>query len=529
MASHTLNALPMELIVFIVENLDNVADIAALAQTNRRLYSTAHPLLYKRAAQCGDARPLAWAARHGLMSTLKMALDAGIDPNHEFVERISADDWERACVVAQENVVKNRGGELWDPVTRKPCESIPPTLPRTGGAAEIDEIAKPIRTSETAQLPATPSVTSQPSFTPFSRSFTFRPSLAPQPVKSTSSPNLVTRRYRALHVAASRGYNDILLKLLDAGASTNVPSERFCSCAPAYGLLNALENPEDDRDPPSWSPLHIAICHSHEETAQLLLEHGASHMMEHFNMTNANDPDNLGYGSTALHHAAGMGLTKLVDYLVTSKIQTNIDPRDDRTLTPFYHAYAQRRWDTTIPQLLSLGASVEVEIKMYIPYSAITPFGEACRLGHFAVADQLLKLGANPKHGFVTTTVKGGCLTPLHMCCMQSAVPVGTAPPTAAAEEGVGEREGEEDEEREMARMRIIEKLISLGADINARDCFGNTPLMAAMQWKNRAAIKALIKAGADLKDCATEGREALIQEIKASLKNSVATASSGP
>jgi ankyrin repeat protein len=202
---------------------------------------------------------------------------------------------------------------------------------------------------------------------------------------------------------------------------------------------------------------------------------------------------------TALHHAAGMGMTDLVRYILDNKIQTDVNVQDETTLTPLYYAYAHGRWDTTVPLLLSLGANIDCETKMYIPYTAITPLGEACRLGHFSAADRLIDLGADVKRGFIATT-SGGCLTPLHMCCMRSAQAVGEP-----------KEKGEDDEARGRARMRTIEKLIARGAQIDARDCFGSTPLMAAVQSCNTFALQALRLAGAEVEeeeDRNTAGRD---------------------
>jgi ankyrin repeat protein len=452
MTSHSLNALPIELLVFVIENLDQARDISALAQTNRRLYSTANPLLYQQAAQSNDARPLAWAARHGLVSTLKFALGAGLDPNHEFVEHIPADEWKKA-------IAATRDGSVLTTSDQESVVSTDGSLPQPGHVLPARE-----------PLPRHP-------------------------------PDMVTRRFYAIHLAASPGRDEIIKILLEHGASFNVSAERLCTCTQQYGLLNSLENPRNDLTPSTWSPLHIAICHSHSQTAKLLLSRGAPHIMEYWNdatdwLSGYINPD-----LTALHHAAAMGLTDLVRYLVESGIQKDVNLPDPRTFTPFYHAYANRRWDSTVPLLLELGANIDVETKMYIPYTAITPLGEACRLGHYEVADRLIDLGANAKHGFVATNggTMGGCLTPLHMCCMRSA----TAPDAP-------KNPGEEEEWRGAARMKTIEKLIAKGAKLEVKDCFGSTPMMAATQWGNGPAINALLKAGAELHDPNVTGRAAL-------------------
>ena len=375
-----------------------------------------------------------------------------------------------------------------------------------------------------------------------------------------------------MHLAAAGGHDEIVETLVRHGALVDVPSERFCVCAPMHGLLNALEQPEDEPDPPAWSPLHVAICHSRPETAKLLLSRKASHVMEvadplstpaHHGGYGYLGSQPAGSGATALHHAAAMGQTALVSYLLERGIQTDVDERDARALTPFYYAYAWRRWDSTAAQLRRLGADVDAAVKMYIPYTAITPLGEACRLGHFAAADRLMDLGADVRRGFLATTAKGGCLTPLHMCCMRSARVPGRGSGDAQAEEeeeeydydgggsgGEGGGGGGSSSSsnsntsnttttkvisagaraRAQARMRTIEKLIARGAQLEVRDCFGSTPLMAAVQCGNKPAVRALLRAGADLRDCAAAAgsRAALVQEMGLSSSEPGVTASSG-
>lgn len=529
---HWLDALPIELLAFVVDGLDRVEDVAALAQTSRRLYSTANPQLYKRAAQLGDARPLAWAAHRGLVSTLRMALAAGADPNHEYVEHLPADEWERASVAAAVAVPAGRPKEPWamwdyksdrresgpDVVKGPPLESperpvspVPSAPPDSASDSGGDHAAAQAdagtprsssaatdhysSSSQAASVSDQESVVSSSDEDQSSRRHrdatpATEPSTPPNP-----GPAAVTRRFSALHLAARGGHDQIIRLLLSHGARANAPSERFCACTPLRGLLNDLENPQDDAELPRWSPLHTAICHSHAETATLLLSRGASLMMEAPFRCHGS-ADWSGCGATALHHAAAMGLVPVIQYILShadpcAKIDINL--RDNHTLTPFYHAYAHQRWDSTVPLLLSLGADINDAVRMYIPYTAITPLGEACRLGAFDAADRLIALGADVRRGFLATA-SGGCLTPLHMCCMRSA----QAPGERRGEKtGAGEGEGE-DEERGRARMRTMEKLLARGAELDARDCFGSTPLMAAVQAQNTFALEALSLAGAE-------------------------------
>jgi ankyrin repeat protein len=488
--------LPIELLVFVIDNLDRVEDIASLALTNRRLYSTANPHLYRRAALCGDARPLAWAANRGLVSTLRMALAAGLDPNHEFVEPLPVDEWRRASASARADAAAGRPKQLWAmwDYSNRPRPEI------EWSPEPADDASTPAATSTIAPSPRAPSASDQDSVVSSEEDLSQRSDATPATeASSTPTPDTLRRTYTALHLAARGGHGEVIKLLVRHGAGTSLSSEYFCACTPLYGLLNALEHPEPETAINLWTPLHVAICHSHTETAKLLLSSPTREILERradFDMSYTD----MHYNTTALHYAAGMGLTDLVEYILDTKIQTDVNIKLNDTLTPFYHAYANRRWTSTVPLLLSRGADINCETKMYIPYTAITPLGEACRLGDFDAADRLIALGADVTKGFLALA-KSGCLTPLHMCCMRSAQPAGEP-----------REKGDDDEARGRARMRTIERLIARGAALDARDCFGSTPLMAAVQACNTFALEALSIAGVEVDGEAGAGKE---EEVK--------------
>lgn len=524
-----------------INGLDRVQDLAALALTNRHLYSLANVHLYKRAAQCGDARPLAWAANRGILSTLRMALAAGVDPNVELTEFVPAGEWEAVTATARADATAGREKTPWAmwEVNNRPVDSSAgsdgdgQTTAETGassnewdaqghgaaapGAApgtpngevhghnQGERGGTPSSTGTTiAPSPQAPSTSDQDSVVSSEEDLSEREDATPATERSpTPTPCMLVRRFRAIHLAARSGHNDVLELLLRHGALVDAPSERFCACTQQYGLLNMLESPDPDAQNPLWTPLHAAICHRHTSAAKLLLAHKASPMMEPipsleppgFVAAYAADPEPINFGVSALHHAAAFGLTELVTYLhTTARILPDIDILQEKNqLTPFYYAVANRRWSTTVPQLLQLGADIHCEIRMYIPYTAITPLGEACRLGHFSIADKLLALGADPSRGFIALT-SGGCLTPLHMCCMRSAQAIGEP-----------RESGDDDEQRGKARMATMEKLVKRGAKTDAMDCFGDTPLSAAEKAQNVFALEALERLSLEDKEEVTE------------------------
>ncbi|KAK4227010.1 putative ankyrin repeat protein [Podospora fimiseda] len=493
MSRPSINALPVELLVLIIDNLEYSIDVSALGRTSRRLYDTANPILYKRAAQRSDSWPLSWAAQTGVVNTLIKALDAGLDPNYKLFDEMPALEWERETAAAK----KIGQNFIWGQSDTTACG--------TNGNANANVVENHTSTAAAQTSNEWDNMDDAMSETNSDGSLAGSDDergelgqvMGPRPV--SLGPGTVVRRYTPIHLAVRGGHKKVVEVLLDRGASISACSENFCNCSHQYGLLNATEQPEDDHHIPHWSPLHIAICHSRTDMARLLLSRGASSMMDLWN-THCDNRRGLD-GVTALHHAAAMGLTDLIQHLVESKVEPVVDIRDDRNLTPLYHAYANSRWDSSIPLLLKLGANLNVDIKLFIPYTTITPLGEACRLGNFEEANRLIDLGADVTRGFVLTT-NGGGLSPLHMCAMPS------------ARTAVIRTLGSCEDEAAIPRMKTISKLVSKGADLNARDCYGDTPLIAAAQHCNVPAIKALLLAGADIHERNSVGRTPLMQAI---------------
>jgi len=518
MAPASLSSLPNELLFFVVNDLQRFKDIACLARTDRRFYNIVNPLLYQRAVSERDAWPLAWASHCGVEETLRKILDAGANPNHHFVDGLPIDDWGRNTTAAKNSVPKptDQGDDVWESDnegetdghwspetddsehtgtlnTTQPSSATTSSNPNVWGEFDNDSDGD---TEEGSVLhmddPFADTASDDSSST-----LDHAEQLARYEWRTNTT--IIIRHFRPLHLAARAGHNHIIDLLLERGADINSGSEWLCDCSRQQGLLNSVESPDMSPDPPKWSPLHLAICHSHVATAKLLLARGASHLME---LENTQHGSAYVPGSaTALHQAAAVGLVDLVEYLVKD-CRIDVDVQHAKKLTPFYHAYANRRWDSTVPQLLALGANINVDTDMFLPYSTITPLGEACRLGDFAEADRLIDLGADVMHGFIATQTGGG-LSPLHMCCMSSARLARGAPPRFYEEEGTG-----------VGRMKTIGKLIAKGAAIEARDCSGDTPLIAAVQNLNVPAIRAVVSAGANIHERNSIGRNALMQAI---------------
>ncbi len=97
-----LPSLPDELLALICKEVHpfgnpsrgDLDTLAALARTNRRLFCFVDPLLYDKSIQCHSHIPLAWAAKFGVVGTLRKALAAGADPNYIFRARVNTSDLE---------------------------------------------------------------------------------------------------------------------------------------------------------------------------------------------------------------------------------------------------------------------------------------------------------------------------------------------------------------------------------------------------------------------------------------------------
>ena len=514
--------LPNELVALVLEGLKSQRDIASLGRTNRKLYEAVTPVLYRNAVDRRDMWPLAFAAFSGQASTMEKILAAGADPDFLFGNtNLPREAWilissDPARVPQPRNAPFGRSptsyhgqyeaGRLWSPSSSDVYDAFYDEEPEedehlTDGDLDVwgtwtgmplghdDESLNP---SELNDLDGDLSQHSPVLNDSDADSSTLGYSDRQRdgPLRGNDCPTPL--RFSPLHIAAGKGNDEVVEVLLDHGATINSASRLLCGCKPAAGMLNAVESPESGTEVPLWTPLHAAICHSHPGTAMLLLSRGADCIME----TAGHD------GSTALHHAAALGQVDLVKYLSENGHQTDIDVEDPRTLTPFYYAYANGRWHSTIPLLLHMGANINVEIKFYQPYCTITPLGEAVRLGNFDDAQKLIDLGADPSHGFVSAGSghrKG--LSPLHLGCMPSARRTGS--PSFL-----------EEAEKALERRKIMETFISKGSDIHSKDCYGDTPLITAAQNGVLPSLRALIAAGADVNAKNALGRTVVMQAV---------------
>jgi uncharacterized protein len=238
--------------------------------------------------------------------------------------------------------------------------------------------------------------------------------------------------------------------LLDAGANANA--------ANAYGVL----------------PLHAATANADRAMVELLLSHGAA--------VDATDPA----GETALFTATRIGDEAIADLLLAHGAQSDL--KELRYLQTPLHVAAREGSLSVAKLLIRHGADVNAqtlrgpEPRFRLPADnagskgvgiirggwpergmrppvpgAKTPLLYATRGGHRALAMALLDAGANLEQ----TDANG--VGPLLNTILSASAP----------------------DERGAERLQLASDLIEKGADVNAADWYGETPLWAAVDLRN--------------------------------------------
>ncbi|KAK4247917.1 ankyrin repeat-containing domain protein [Corynascus novoguineensis] len=414
--------LPPEIVLLIDELLD-LQDRLALGRTNRWFYSIINPVLYRDNVKLASASCLFWGAENGQLGTLKHALEAGADLNAS------------------------------GPLPRKTSEAdASDTENDTDGNA--DEPG-----AELFEEPPDPSL--QTSCTP-------------------------------LHLAAKNGHRDIVEWLLDNGADIDAPSYRVCEC---QSLKSGRHPSRRLSEWPHWRALHTAMCHQERLVAELLIHRGASLDL---------DPTE-GHNHTALHSAAANGLIPVIKLLALNDVNLDANQRDECGNTALH--YVSEIWSPrdsadirdTITKLLALGADLEAHND-----NGHTPLLNACFRGNYAVAHRLVSIGANPDPHRQIPNFRD--YRPLYYCMLQRSefFDMDEAPV--------------KHDEFEGNRVTLIKALVDAGADVNAkfdkRGHRGVTPLMLACELAEPRAVAALVQCGAEINAQDRNGRTPLCYAV---------------
>nr|XP_033813911.1 ankyrin repeat domain-containing protein 16 [Geotrypetes seraphini] len=258
---------------------------------------------------------------------------------------------------------------------------------------------------------------------------------------------------RPLHEAASKGHRDCLLYLLAKGAQ-----------------VDCLKKGD-------WTPLMMACTRKNLEVIKDLIEHGANPLLKNKDGWNSfhiasreGDPQVLGYllsvspdvwkteskiKRTPLHTAAMHGCLQAVELLL-ERCQYEPDSRDSCGVTPFMDAI--QHGHINVARLLlekhqACSTAVDKLGAQPVHQAAVTAQDEAIR---FLISDLAVD---------VNTRATAICLTALHY----------------AAKEG---------------HTATVLTLLSLGADLNAKDGKGRSALHMACAGQHGTCIQILLQAG---------------------------------
>ena len=254
---------------------------------------------------------------------------------------------------------------------------------------------------------------------------------------------------RPLHIAARVGRIESVRLLLDHGCD-----------------VNSLEEHE-------LSALMIASMDGHLDIVQLLVERGAP----------SNGCGELGkFGP--LHYAAMCGHTEIVDYLLRHGASIE-HPGLPRGLTPLACSTKEGHLETS-KLLLANGAQVNG------PHCPIDPLSVTCYNGHTEVVKWLIENGADLTQISIFVMIGDGKEKSGHTEITNILIDNGVkvdATPT---------RETVLFECVTWDRLDILKVLLERGADINAPNNIGETPLAQALRTGKTAIAKFLVEQGAN-------------------------------
>ena len=267
-----------------------------------------------------------------------------------------------------------------------------------------------------------------------------------------------------LHLAASNENPAVAALLLEAGADVHAREslyeERYLGTGVAPNHIR--------------TPLHYAASNENPAVAAMLLDAGAA--------VNPRDGD----AQTPLHRAANSKNVAVVTLLLAAGAE--VDARDVSGITPLVLAGycaggGMCRDPAAVEALLNAGADVNIVAGYWSRsalHSAVMMSGNDAE-GALRLVRRLLEMGADPD-----ARADGGHV-PLHYAV-------------------------------ELRSEALVTTLLEALADVNARDDSGFTPLhMASQTPGNRAVVEALLRAGAEVDARDSTGRTPLHMAVGAS------------
>lgn len=222
-----------------------------------------------------------------------------------------------------------------------------------------------------------------------------------------------------------------------------------------------------------YSPLRYAIEHGHAETAALLLQAGARPLYD------------AGRGKTfnAIVSAVYRARPEMVDAVLKNGGAAHvnapgIEPNGDMGKLPPLNLAIQKYQYQLVAPLAAAGANLH----RVTPGSGFTPLMQAVHNDAAPAIVALVQAGADINARAPAGAAHAG-MTPLHFAAQSD------------------------------TRAAMADVLIRMGADIEARDDRGRTPLMAAIESGNRRMTEFLLKTGAnpDARNTRADGETALM------------------
>jgi len=373
----------------------SLKSLAALARTNKRLSSIATMIFYARGVFSHLHLPLAWGAKFGLRETLNMALAVGADPDFLFYADVDYRLWVASLRSYESHRAFQRGDkDFWPPFDRnlltryrerfgKATNALHPDL------VDLDIIAP---TNEYKLYGAYQAATPDGGFVD-EDDCRDEITLATEYEERDRS---IPRTFTAAHLAAREGHNEIISILVDHGVDLSIYANCPCICHPppfaGFWFLPS-EGAMGVSSPHNWSPLHVALCSGHIETAKLLLSNGAAIVPSGIL---SSSPGQMRPDFGILFEAAARGHADVLQHIFDFHPNIDVNCVDQTGQTALFYAFPNRRWDSTIPLLLERGADINFAVGCDVGNQHIeaTCLDIACRLGRFEDALRLLDLGA---------------------------------------------------------------------------------------------------------------------------------------
>ena len=291
----------------------------------------------------------------------------------------------------------------------------------------------------------------------------------------------------SLHEAIGRGNEEVTASPFEDGAAVNTKDangDTPCHISARMGntlttqLLVNMGADLNSRDDMQRTPLYCAAINGHDLVVRVLAEAGAD-----LTLPGGYDED------TPLHVAATMGnvgTTQLLIYM-----GADLDSRDGRQRTPLYCA-ATNGHALVVGVLMEAGADLTLRGRTgsteLTPLTAAVARGRECDSdGQLEVIRTMIEFGGADlnypdKRGFTALhwTCPGGC----YPCAINS-------------------------------QWKIVEVLVAAGANLEARNSYGQTPLNACVIWLYPEHIRTLLSHGADANTLDDEGSTPLHRVVR--------------